>query len=416
MRKLKSNKKSKKALEKQAKKDWIALDINGFENQKLQLAMYLTNFSVVAGKHFEIWKKSDDEHDNCTNEVLLGKIQLMPLMAEQLRKQYLDDVDIRPTKENIPIIAMTMGLCHECFGHTLPLSEEDKLQRLPAGFMATVGAMARTIQAMFDDRFEETQIKLGMLDDLNILCNLVTHYLNYLNDEIVWHEHLKRNWDEKAMFQATTQMMIMLNKELEKGSFEDKALFEEQEQAEKQITMEEKHMKTDKELIKDMLEKEAKKTKTKKAGRPKKIKTEEVVETPVVVEEHPENPSHYNQLGFNTIELIAGHLGKLGAFYFYLGNTFKYLLRAEVKNGKEDYIKAKQYLEWIVENAEVVGKTKAVDEILAGLETNWLNVSITLSGNMAGAKALLLNAIFESFFNKKYQIALDQLNLLLESE
>ena len=35
---------------------------------------------------------------------------------------------------------------------------------------------------------------------------------------------------------------------------------------------------------------------------------------------------------------------------FYLGNVLKYILRADMKNGKEDYKKASVYLNWLIES------------------------------------------------------------------
>jgi hypothetical protein len=35
-----------------------------------------------------------------------------------------------------------------------------------------------------------------------------------------------------------------------------------------------------------------------------------------------------------------------------LGNVIKYVLRADLKNGREDYLKAQEYLGWLIQNME----------------------------------------------------------------
>ena len=67
-------------------------------------------------------------------------------------------------------------------------------------------------------------------------------------------------------------------------------------------------------------------------------------------------PSHYELLpGVNALDVIKVVLNR--TCYepdenFYLGNAIKYILRADEKNGTEDYKKAITYLTWLVESLE----------------------------------------------------------------
>lgn len=72
------------------------------------------------------------------------------------------------------------------------------------------------------------------------------------------------------------------------------------------------------------------------------------------VEDKVKSPSHYKLegLGIESIDIIKSRLGKEGFKAFCVGNVIKYILRAEKKNGLEDYKKSKQYLEWIIEGEE----------------------------------------------------------------
>ena len=71
-------------------------------------------------------------------------------------------------------------------------------------------------------------------------------------------------------------------------------------------------------------------------------------------EDNVKSPNHYKLEGLNveSIEVIKSVLGKEGFKAFCKGNTMKYLIRAEKKNGLEDYKKAKTYLDWFLKECE----------------------------------------------------------------
>lgn len=73
-----------------------------------------------------------------------------------------------------------------------------------------------------------------------------------------------------------------------------------------------------------------------------------------IAEDKIKSPSHYRLEGLNceTIDVVKARLGKEGFKAFCVGNVIKYVLRAEKKNGLEDYKKSKQYLDWIIEGEE----------------------------------------------------------------
>ena len=66
------------------------------------------------------------------------------------------------------------------------------------------------------------------------------------------------------------------------------------------------------------------------------------------------SPEHYKLEGLNveSIEVIKSVLGQEGFKSFCKGNIMKYLIRAEKKNGLEDYKKAKTYLDWYLEECD----------------------------------------------------------------
>lgn len=72
------------------------------------------------------------------------------------------------------------------------------------------------------------------------------------------------------------------------------------------------------------------------------------------VEDKIKSPSHYklDGLGIESIDIIKARLGKEGFKAFCVGNIIKYVLRAEKKNGLEDYKKSRQYLDWVIEGED----------------------------------------------------------------
>ena len=60
-------------------------------------------------------------------------------------------------------------------------------------------------------------------------------------------------------------------------------------------------------------------------------------------------PEHYNKGGMDAIDYIKQQLGE-GFGDYCSGNVMKYLHRYKYKNGIEDLRKARQYLDWLIED------------------------------------------------------------------
>lgn len=67
-------------------------------------------------------------------------------------------------------------------------------------------------------------------------------------------------------------------------------------------------------------------------------------------------PSHYQgKNGMEAIDVVRNFIGKLkGVSAFYWGNSMKYLLRFQGKNGLEDLKKARKNLDWLIEEMEEI--------------------------------------------------------------
>lgn len=69
-----------------------------------------------------------------------------------------------------------------------------------------------------------------------------------------------------------------------------------------------------------------------------------------------DHPDHYNAGKVECIDALeAATIGLEGIEAFYTGNVIKYLWRWKHKNGSEDLLKAKFYLDRLIEKVESSG-------------------------------------------------------------
>ena len=131
------------------------------------------------------------------------------------------------------------------------------------------------------------------------------------------------------------------------------------------------------------------------------------------------SPKHYLIPGcnFESIDIIRQRLGDVGFMFFLEGNVSKYLIRAEKKNGKEDYEKAKKYLSWLVDMQKVIPHELAFnskEKIAEGCGTDWLNIIGGISIDMKTKKALILNEVFNQLYSANYGKASELIDALLK--
>ena len=121
-------------------------------------------------------------------------------------------------------------------------------------------------------------------------------------------------------------------------------------------------------------------------------------------------PKHYQlDCGIESIEIIKRVLGLKGFVAFCLGNILKYLIRAETKNGKEDYKKAAKYLEWVIEREsyekyEVIQIADAED-LERQLGVDWNKIISEIAKDLNVENAFELDSIFRNIFTENYEMA-----------
>ncbi|WP_338949971.1 DUF3310 domain-containing protein [Fusobacterium nucleatum] len=130
------------------------------------------------------------------------------------------------------------------------------------------------------------------------------------------------------------------------------------------------------------------------------------------------NPNHYKlSCGVESIEIIKRVLGTQGFVAFCLGNILKYLIRAEKKNGKEDYKKAAKYLEWIIERDNKISYFTDIEDLEKDLGVEWSKIISEIAKDLSIENAFELDSIFRNVFSENYEIAKDILdNFIKEYE
>lgn len=127
------------------------------------------------------------------------------------------------------------------------------------------------------------------------------------------------------------------------------------------------------------------------------------------------NPNHYKlSCGIESIEIIKRVLGTKGFVAFCLGNILKYLIRAEKKNGKEDYKKAAKYLEWVIErdNPDKYEVIQIIDaeELEKYLGVKWNQIILEIAKDLSIENAFELDSVFRNIFSENYEMARDILD------
>lgn len=118
------------------------------------------------------------------------------------------------------------------------------------------------------------------------------------------------------------------------------------------------------------------------------------------------NPNHYKLgCGVESIEIIKRVLGTQGFVAFCLGNILKYLIRAEKKNGKEDYKKAAKYLEWVIERDNKISYFVDINELEKDLGVEWSKIISEIAKDLSIENAFELDSIFRNIFSENYEMA-----------
>ena len=150
--------------------------------------------------------------------------------------------------------------------------------------------------------------------------------------------------------------------------------------------------------------------------------TENKVEKPekeVPMNDNVHSPKHYMIPGCN---FESRHLadaiveGMPNPLCTRIWNVVKYLVRAEKKNGKEDYQKAIEYLTWTVKGNEITQHLSGnrINSITDKLKTDWTSIILGICEGLPSNKALLLNEAFRNLITLDIQKTIDCIAKIIE--
>lgn len=150
--------------------------------------------------------------------------------------------------------------------------------------------------------------------------------------------------------------------------------------------------------------------------------SENKVENPIketTINDNVHSPKHYMIPGCN---FESRHLadaiveGMPNPLCTRIWNVVKYLVRAEKKNGKEDYEKAVEYLTWTVKGNEITQHLSGnrINSITDKLKTDWTTIILGICEGLPSNKALLLNEAFKNLITLDIQKTIDCITKIIE--
>ena len=153
-------------------------------------------------------------------------------------------------------------------------------------------------------------------------------------------------------------------------------------------------------------------------GEESENKTEKPVKE-VLVNDNVHSPKHYMIPGCN---FESRHLadaiveGMPNPLCTRIWNVVKYLVRAEKKNGKEDYQKAVEYLTWTLKGNEISQRLSGsrINSITDKLKTDWTTIILGICEGIPSNKALLLNEAFRNLITLDIQETIDCVTKIIE--
>ena len=97
-------------------------------------------------------------------------------------------------------------------------------------------------------------------------------------------------------------------------------------------------------------------------------------------------------------------------------NVIKYPVRAEKKNGKEDYNKAVEYLSWIEKGneADEYDNENTLENIADKLKTDWTTIIMGICEGYTAKKAILMNETFRNLIALNIPGAINCISKIIE--
>ena len=156
-----------------------------------RLATILINISRVCENHKKIWDNEIAEHDGFIKFDKFMLISQTRASAEKIYNNYFqpeegeEGEDIENNFFYTEVIGEQAVKCINGVSETPILTLDDVNQRLPMGFMATLGSWARMVRDLNTAKMRGIARKLGIKDkELNRVFNFSNKYMEWVYQDI----------------------------------------------------------------------------------------------------------------------------------------------------------------------------------------------------------------------------------------
>lgn len=146
----------------------------------------ILNIATVVEKHRDVWNREEDGYLNPYYKMLLGQVINLAKKIYDEHFHGKDNVNDDPFSKRQ--IAESIAKCYPAFGTEPMLTPDDKIQRLPAGFMGTLGSWARMAKDLDTTKFRKIMDKLGIMEDMDKLFDVTNKYMQMVYRDITWNE------------------------------------------------------------------------------------------------------------------------------------------------------------------------------------------------------------------------------------
>ena len=157
------------------------------ELDALSLKTLLLSLEIVINNHQKVWKNEKDGYLNTYYKILIGRCK--NLTSDIYDKCYDDakeqDIEYEDNFYTRQVITAHVKDCANSIGEKAPMTLEDKLQRLPAGFTDTINSWNKLIKNFKLDRIKKLVNELNIKKEVQELIKSSEKYLNMIDREIM---------------------------------------------------------------------------------------------------------------------------------------------------------------------------------------------------------------------------------------
>lgn len=160
--------------------------------EESKLAFTLLNISLICKNHKDIWDNEIKNHDGYIRfDKLMMICKIRSLANKIFDANFQADEEEENVKDNFfynNILVEQVNRSITGVGENPLVTIDDKIQRLPGGFIGTLGSLARMVKDLV--KLKGVVKSLGIEKDIKKLINTSEKYLAWVYNEITFNELL----------------------------------------------------------------------------------------------------------------------------------------------------------------------------------------------------------------------------------